>query len=252
MTEPPAIATSRESLISRTFLQLTDTLIADFDIIDLLTILSDRCVVLTDADAAGILLVDSENTLRVMAASSEQARLLELFQIQNSEGPCLEAFSTGLPVIDTNLTAAIERWPRFSQFALQAGFQSAYALPLRLRGTVIGALNLFRTSTKPMADADVALVQALADVACIAILQDQAARAAQRRDAQLQHALDSRVIIEQAKGMVAERARLDMDSAFKLIRAYARNNNIQLTLVAASIVAGKLTLPSDVGEASTS
>jgi transcriptional regulator with GAF, ATPase, and Fis domain len=252
MTERHAIATSRESLISRTFLQLTDTLIADFDIIDLLTILSDRCVVLTDADAAGILLVDAEERLRVMAASSEQARLLELFQVQNHEGPCLEACSTGLPVIHTDLRSAVEQWPRFSHFATEAGFQSVYALPLRLRGTVLGALTLFRASTEPLVDADVALAQALADVACIAILQDQAARAAQRRDAQLQHALDSRVIIEQAKGVVAERAHVDMGTAFELIRAHARNHNIQLTSVAASIVAGELTLESAVADESTS
>jgi len=245
MNQPSVTNVTRESLISQTFLQLADTLIADFDIIDLLTILSDRCVVLTDADAAGILLVDSDEKLRVLAASSEQARLLELFQIQNDEGPCLEAFATGLPVTDTDLPSAVARWPLFSPFAILTGFQSAYALPLRLRGSVIGALNLFRTGAGPLPDAEVELAQALADVASIAILQDQAARAAQRRDTQLQHALDSRVVIEQAKGMVVASVQLDMDSAFKLIRKYARNNNFQLTQVAARIVSGELA-PADL------
>ena len=176
MKQPSVTDTTRESLNSRAFLQLADTLIADFDIIDLLTILSDRCVMLTDADAAGILLVDSDEKLRVLAASSEQARLLELFQIQNDEGPCLEAFATGLPVVHTDLASAIERWSLFSPFAIESGFESAYAFPLRLRGTVFGALNLFLAVARPMPDADVELAQALADVASIAILQDQASR----------------------------------------------------------------------------
>ena len=132
--------TTREGLVSHTFLQLADTLVDDFDIIDLLTILADRCLELVDADAAGILLVDSDGNLRVMAASSEQARLLELFQLQNEEGPCLEAYSSGQAVINTDLRVALEQWPRFTPYAVSAGFESAYALPLRLRGTVIGAL----------------------------------------------------------------------------------------------------------------
>lgn len=242
MTQPTASQATREALVSRTFLQLADTLVADFDIIDLLTILADRCLELVDADAAGILLVDADGNLRVMAASSEQARLLELFQLQNEQGPCLEAFSSGQPVINPELRAAMERWPRFTPYAVGAGFESAYALPLRLRGVVIGALNLFRSASGPMPEADVQLAQALADIASIAILQAQATRHAQQRDDQLQHALDSRVTIEQAKGVLAERAGIDMDTAFNRIRAHARNTNTQLTTVAAQIIAGELAL----------
>ena len=245
MTGREQTETTRESLLSHTFLQLADTLVDDFDIIDLLTILVDRCLELVDADAAGILLVDTAGNLRVMAASSEQARLLELFQLQNEEGPCLEAYSSGQAVVDTELREALERWPRFTPYAVGAGFESAYALPLRLRGTVIGALNLFRSTTGPMPDADVHLAQALADIASIAILQAKAIQDAQQRDDQLQHALDSRVIIEQAKGMLAERAHIDVDTAFKRIRTQARNTNTQLTTIAAQIVSGELAL-SDV------
>ncbi len=242
MTQRQETQTTREGLISHTFLQLADTLVDDFDIIDLLTILADRCLELVEADAAGILLVDTDGNLRVMAASSEQARLLELFQLQNEEGPCLEAYSTGQAVINTELRAAHTQWPRFTPYAMGAGFESAYALPLRLRGTVIGALNLFRSGTGPMPDADVQLAQALADIASIAILQAKAIRNAQQRDDQLQHALDSRVVIEQAKGMLAERAHIDMDTAFKRIRSHARNTNTQLTTVAAQIISGELSL----------
>jgi GAF domain-containing protein len=245
MTRREQTDTTRETLLSHTFLQLADTLVDDFDIIDLLTILVDRCLELVEADAAGILLVDTAGNLRVMAASSEQARLLELFQLQNEEGPCLEAYTSGQAVVDTELREALERWPRFTPYAVGAGFESAYALPLRLRGTVIGALNLFRSTTGPMPDADVELAQALADIASIAILQAKAVQDAQQRDDQLQHALDSRVVIEQAKGVLAERAQVDMDTAFNWIRTRARNSNTQLTTIATRIITGELA-PTDI------
>jgi GAF domain-containing protein len=233
---------AREDLLGQTFVQLADSLVDDFDIIDLLTLLTDRSVELLDVQAAGILLADAAGNLRVMAASSEQARLLELFQIQNDEGPCLEAFSSGHPVIETDLREALERWPRFTPYAVGAGFESVYALPLRLRSMVIGALNLFRTTADQLPTADVALAQALADVASIAILQDQAAREVQLRAGQLQHALDSRVAIEQAKGMLAERAHVDMHEAFELLRSYARSTNRMLTAVANDLVGGAIPL----------
>jgi len=231
----------REALISSTFLQLADTLVADFDIIDLLTMLADRCVELVGADAVGILLADADGNLRVMAASSEQARLLELFQLQNEQGPCMEAFTSGKPVNCTELREALERWPRFAPYAVGAGFECVYAFPLRLRDSTIGALNLFKTQAGEMPEADIQLARALADVASVAILQDQAARESRVRDLQLQNALDSRVLIEQAKGMVSERGQVDMAAAFNLIRHHARSNNLQLTGVAEQVVAGTLT-----------
>ncbi len=233
---------AREDLLAQTFVQLADSLVDDFDIIELLTMLADRCVELVDADAAGILLADGGGNLRLMAASSEQVRLLELFQLQNEEGPCLEAHSTGLMVTHTDLAGADERWPRFAPEAVMAGFGSVYALPLRLRSTVIGALNLFRALSAPMDEADVRMAQALADVASIAILQDQAVRESVLRAGQLQHALDSRVAIEQAKGMLAERANVDMDEAFVRLRSYARAHRLQLTAVARQLVTGTLSL----------
>jgi GAF domain-containing protein len=233
---------SREALVSRTFLQLADTLVDDFDIIDLLTMLTDRCVELLDAQASGILLADKDGKLRVIAASSEQARLLELFQLQNDEGPCLEAYASGRAVVDTNLRDALSRWPRFTPYAVGAGFESVCALPMRLRGSIIGALNLFRSTRGAMPDADVQLAQALADVASVGIVQAEAAREAKQRDNQLQHALDSRVIIEQAKGMLAEQAHIDLAAAFNRLRTHARNTNTQLTAVASQIVNRELVL----------
>ena len=242
MNRPPETALSREAQIARTFLELADTLVADFDIIDSLTVLATRCVEILDTAATGILLADADGRLHVIAASSEQARLLELFQLQNDEGPCTEAFATGKPVIATDLHAALARWPRFAPYAVGAGYDSVYAMPLRLRGDIIGALNLFRSDPGPLADGDIALARSLADLASITILQAQAATEARRRDAQLQHALDSRVVIEQAKGMLAENAHIDMAAAFDLIRARSRNTNTKLTELATRIVDGRVDL----------
>lgn len=244
MSDPTAISEAREYKVLRTFLEMADTLVADFDIIDSLTMLAARCVEILDASATGILLVDADGHLRVIAASSEQARLLELFQLQNDEGPCMEAFNSGRLVIHTDLRSSIERWPRFTPYAVGAGYESVYAIPLRLRGDVIGALNLFRTNPGPLGDGDIALAQALADFTSITVLQAAAASEARQREEHLQHALDSRIVIEQAKGMLAEHAAIDMPTAFDHIRTRARNTNTKLTVVASQIVAGQLDLGS--------
>ena len=233
---------AREALLSRTFVQLADTLVDEFDIIDLLTVLTDRCVELLDAAAAGILLADHEGVLHVMAASSEQARLLELFQLQNHEGPCLDCFSTGYAAVNQDL-ALSQQWPRFAPQALAAGFCAVHALPMRLRENVIGALNVFMEGRNLATADDLLIAQALADAATIAILQDQTVREAQVVAAQLNGALTSRIPIEQAKGILAERAEVDMQEAFSRLRRYARDHNRQLSLVATELING--TLPSD-------
>src|SRR5580698_6376472 len=196
-------------LLSETFVELTDTMVAGFDVIDFLHVLTDRSVQLLDVSAAGLLLADPRGELRVVAASSEAARLLELFQLQNDQGPCLDCFRSGQPV-----TAAARRWPRFAPAAQAAGFAAVQALPMRLREQVIGALNLFRVSPGAFEPEDVRIGQALADVATISLLQERNMRHTDTLTEQLQTALNSRVIIEQAKGKLAERLGLDMDQAF--------------------------------------
>jgi GAF domain-containing protein len=230
----------REALLARTMVELADTLVDEFDVVELLTLLTDRCVEVLDVSAAGLILMAPEGDLRVMASSSEAMRVLELFELQSQEGPCMDCYRTGRPVVNQDLATVDGRWPRFAPEAIEAGFHSADALPMRLRGTVIGALNLFRAEPGALDDADIVAAQAFADVATIAVLQHRAAHEAQVVNEQLNHALNSRIIIEQAKGVLAERAGLDMEQAFARLRNHARNHNLRLVDVARDVISGAL------------
>jgi transcriptional regulator with GAF, ATPase, and Fis domain len=223
-------------LLSDTFVDLADTMVADFDVIDFLHLLTDRSVALLSAAAAGVVLADPRGQLRVAAASSQAAGLMELFQIQNDQGPCLDCFRTGQPVTAADLTGPDQQWPRFAAAAITAGFRAVEAVPMRLRDEVIGALNLFRAGPGPLGPAELRIGQALADVATIGLLQERNVRRSETAAEQLQAALNSRVIIEQAKGKLAERLGLDMDRAFALLREYARNSHQRLTDVAHNFV----------------
>ena len=236
-------ALTRQALTATTFVEIVDTLVDDFDVIEVLTLLTSRSVELLEAAAAGILLADSAGQLRVIGASTEQVGLLELFQIQNDEGPCLDCFHTGQVVRSFSLDE-ISPWPRFAAESVSAGFPSVCAVPLRLKELILGCLNLFMSEPVGLSDVEVSLAQALADVASIAIVQDQASRQAAIREGHLQHALTSRISIEQAKGMISERGHVDMDEAFTRLRSYARNNNRGLTEVAESLVAGRISVES--------
>jgi GAF domain-containing protein len=239
----------REGLLARTFVELADTLVDDFDVVELLTLLAHRCVEMLDVAAAGLMLVSPEGELRVVASSSEEMRVVELFELQSQEGPCPDCYRTGLPTAKENLAVDVSHWPNFGPVALEAGFVAVDALPMRLRGITIGALNLFRTEPGGLQGSDVVAAQALADVATIAILQHRAAVQAHLVVDQLNHALNSRVMIEQAKGILAERAGLDMAGAFAWLRQYARDHNLLLVDVARSLIEGKLTPePPTVGQ----
>lgn len=231
---------SREEKLARTLVELADTLVADFDVVELLTLLADRCVEVLSVGAAGLMLVAPEGDLRVMASSSEAMRVLELFEIQAQEGPCLDCYRTGQPVVNQDLINVNGRWPRFAAEALAAGFRSVHALPLRLRGAVLGALNLFFVEPGEMQKSDLDAAQAMADVATIAILQHRAALEAQMLHEQLNYALNSRIVIEQAKGMVAERENVNMEQAFAMLRNHARNHNLRLVELARDIIVSKV------------
>ncbi len=229
---------TREERLARTFVELADTLVDDFDVVELMGVLVERSVELLDASATGLLLADSHDVLRLMASTSEAMELVELFQVQNDEGPCLECYRRGEPVIVDDLAAAGDRWPRFARYAVEAGFASAHALPLRLRGRVLGALNLFRDDPGGLGQADIAVGQALADAATIAVLQFRAMDQAHTVAEQLQRALQTRIAIEQAKGVLAERAEVSMDEAFARLRSYSRSHQRHLAEVAEEVVAG--------------
>jgi transcriptional regulator with GAF, ATPase, and Fis domain len=225
-----------QELLSDTFVDLADTMVADFDVIDFLHLLSDRAVRLLGASAAGVMLADPRGQLRLVAASSEAARLLEIFQLEGEEGPCLESIRTGQPITEPDLSQAQQRWPRFTPAALQAGFAAVHALPMRLREQILGGLNLFRDRPGTFDAADMRIGQALADTATIGLLHERNLRRAEVVGEQLQAALNSRVVIEQAKGKLAERFALDMDTAFTALRHYARDHNLRLSEVAQTFI----------------
>lgn len=220
------------------FVEVADTLVDDFDLIDFLHLLAERCVDLLEVSAVGLLLTDRRGALRVMAASSEETRLLELFQIQVDEGPCLDCFRSGGPVSVGDLAESRARWPQFSQAAAETGFAAVTALPMRLREEVIGALNLFNFQAGELTADQQRIGQALADIATIGILQQRAISSRDLLTAQLETALSSRVVIEQAKGVIAERHGIDQGQAFERLRASARNNNRRLADLAKAIVDG--------------
>jgi GAF domain-containing protein len=223
--------------LTQTFVDLADTLVDEFDVIELLHVLAGRCVDLLGVDAAGVMLADTHGQLRVAAASSERARLLELFELQNDEGPCLDAFRTGRQVswVDQPPNEPTP-WPLFAPHLRTEGFSSVHAVPMRLRRQVIGALNLFGQPPVQLPAEDVRVAQAFADIATIAILQERLVKEREVLAAQLQTALDSRVVIEQAKGVLAERLGFDMDTAFSTLRDAARRTNRRLSDVARDVV----------------
>jgi transcriptional regulator with GAF, ATPase, and Fis domain len=231
---------TREQRIVETFVELADTIVEDFDVVEFLHRLAGHCVELLDCAEAGLLLADATGALRVMASSSERSDALDLLQSQNEEGPCFECYTRGRPVFSDDLKAETGRWPRFAPAAVQTGFHSVQAVPMRVRGETVGALNLFRAGAGRIAERDALLGQGMADIAAIALLQERAVRESRGVVAQLQGALSSRVVIEQAKGIVGERLHIGVDGAFARLRTHARDHNRRLSDIARELVNGRL------------
>ncbi len=240
MTDTPSTTTAREARVVGAFVEMADTLVDDYDVVDVLHRLVEHCVELLDSAAAGLLLADQRGSLQVMASSTQEVRLLELFQLQADEGPCMEAFRTGEPVLIADLSASSRRWPSFAPQALAQGFASVHAVPLRLRGEVIGALNLFGRHTGRLTPADLQLARALADTATIGILQERAIRRGEVLTEQLQTALNSRVIIEQAKGVLFHAGGLDMGETFDILRGYCRSHSARMSDIATQLATATL------------
>jgi transcriptional regulator with GAF, ATPase, and Fis domain len=233
-----SLGQDHEQMLAVAFVELSDTLVAEFDVVDFLHGLADRAVQLLDVDAAGLMLADQRGSLQVIASSSEQARLVELFQLQHDQGPCLECYQTGRPVYEADMAAAAQRWPVFAPAAAGAGFAAMQAIPMRLRDDVIGAMNLFMATPRRLDETGLRVGQALADVATIVLLQERNLRHQEVLAEQLQGALNSRVVIEQAKGVLAERMGLDMGQAFERLRGQARLQNRRLAELAGAVANG--------------
>jgi GAF domain-containing protein len=226
---------AREAVLARAFVRLADTLASDFDIVEFLHGLSADSVAILRAEAAGVMLADARGGLRLIASSEERMRLLELFELQGAQGPCLDAYSTGRAV-QASAAESRARWPVFAPQASSAGFQVMCAVPLRVRTDVIGALNLFRGTDEPFTGPELEIAQAMAEMAAIGLIHERAVRERTLLTAQLQTAVNSRVIIEQAKGMLAQYLTTTADDAFTLLRAYARYHNRKLSDVATDLI----------------
>jgi transcriptional regulator with GAF, ATPase, and Fis domain len=241
MTTTPALpGLQRESRLLQAFVHLADTLVDDYDTTELLQQLIDYCCDLLEATAAGIMLSDQRGNLQLAASSSEQTHMLELFQLQANEGPCLDCYRTGQPVHITDMAAATDRWPQFATEATNRGYAAVHAVPLQLRSETIGALNLFNDQPDGLSDQDAAVARALADNATIGILHERAIRRSEVLTEQLQTALNNRVTIEQAKGVLAYAGNLDLDQAFQTLRQHARNHQTRLSDLANQLVTGQL------------
>jgi transcriptional regulator with GAF, ATPase, and Fis domain len=231
---------AREQELLAAFIEFADTIVDEYDVVEFLHRLAERCVKLLNASEAGIMLANRDSSLHYVASSSERMRLIELFEIQHEEGPCLDAYRTGVAVHCVLNEEAQRLWPRFAPHAREVGFEAVSALPMRLRSEVIGALNLFSTSPEPLETEDQMAAQALADIATIGIIQERAVNSARVVSSQLEVALESRIVIEQAKGIVAEHGHVSIDTAFTLLRGYARNNNVLLSQTAQDVISGVL------------
>lgn len=236
------MTTTREHRLVDTFVALTDTLVDDYDVVDLLQTLVDRAVEIFDASAAGILLLNQDHELEVLASTSEQSSFVGLLQLNAGDGPCVECFRTGAPVSAEDPAEMRRRWPAFAAAAEESGFASVHAVPMRLRDTVLGSLNLFREHEGALSPDDALAAQALTDVATISILQQRTLEQASVAQTQLQRALDSRVVIEQAKGFVAHTHHVDMGAAFTMLRQHARTTREPLVDVARAVIERRLTL----------
>ncbi len=239
---------TQEVQLARTLVALADTLVADFDIVELLQRLVEDSVRLLDCAQAGLLLADSRGQLQMLSATSEHTHLLELFQLQVDSGPCLECYRTGQPVLVGDPVEIRQRWPQFAGAMEAAGYRAVHAIPLRLRSETIGAMNLFGSHPGALSSASVAVARALADIATIGILQHRAVARREVLNEQLQVALNSRVVIEQAKGVLAERSSIDMEEAFSVLRRYARSHSERLVDTARAVVEGSVEPGAPVGE----
>lgn len=233
----------RERRLVDAFVDATDTLVADYDVVELLQTLVDNAVAIFDVDAAGIILANDRGELEVVVSTGKRSSLLGVLQLETGEGPCVLAYRAGAVVSVTSVEEMTERWPAFASAAEAAGFASVYSVPLRIRDTVLGSMNLFRSEPHELSEHDAAAVEALTHVATISILEQRTADHAVRVQQQLQQALESRVAIEQAKGFIAHTRDVDLDTGFAMLRSLARSRRALLADTAHAVVTRALPVP---------
>jgi GAF domain-containing protein len=226
----------RQARLAERFVALADTLVDDYDVVEVLDGLMSTCLELLDVDEAGLLLTDPQGALQRVASSSEEAHLLELLQVQTREGPCFEAVATGRPIVVEDISGTSARWPTFAESAIAHGFHSVYAFPMKLREATVGGLNLFGSREDTLDEEGRRIAKALADIATIGILQQRSLHRSSLLAENLQRALNTRIVVEQAKGVLSERGNIPMEQTFDLLRSYARSNNLKLSDVAQAIV----------------
>lgn len=226
----------RELQIIRAFVDLSNELVDDYDVVEMLSQLTTNCSSLLDISSAGLLLADGNGVLHLVASSSERTHHLEIFQLQRDEGPCLDCYHERRAILVPDLDAEQRRWPQFYAAARDVGFRSVHALPMRLKDNVLGTLGLFGEEPRSLEEDDVALAQALVHVASVAIINDRSAADRATVNSQLQHALTSRIVVEQAKGVIAHAGGLEMDAAFVVLRRYARDHGRKLSDIATEVV----------------
>lgn len=230
----------KHSAETAALVSIANTLVRGYDPVDLFHRLTTHCADLLGVASAGLLLADGQGTMHLVAASSQKTHNLELFQLQRQEGPCLDCYHSGTPVLVDDLASEQDRWPQFVPAALQAGFAAVHALPMRLHDTTLGALGLFGTEIGALEEEDLALAQAMADVASIALIAERAASDPSAIDAQLRAALHARIVLEQAKGFLAEYGNLDTDEALSVLRRYAEDHDQRVSDLAAAVLARDL------------
>jgi GAF domain-containing protein len=226
----------RQARLAERFVALADTLVDDYDVVEVFDSLMETCIELLDIDEAGLMLTDAQGGLQRVASSSEEARLLELLQVQTRVGPCFEAVHGGETIVVHDIAESRDRWPSFAERALAHGFRSVYAFPMRLREATVGSLNLFGNGTHGLDDESRVIAKALADIATIGILQQRSLHRSTLLAENLQRALNTRIVVEQAKGILAERGGLPMEETFAVLRSYARSHNLRLSDLAHSVV----------------
>jgi GAF domain-containing protein len=228
-----------------TFLRTVSAAAADlvrpYDTVTMLENLSERVSEVLALTGSGVSL-ESDGRLAFITALDEQIARVEQVQERTQEGPCVDCFRGGNPVVVPDLEAEGARWAQYADAALQAGLRATAGVPMTLEGRSIGALNLYSSEPREWPDEDVAAAQVLADLATAFLVNASKLRQQEELAAQLAGALESRVLIEQAKGVVSASAHVSVDEAFRRMRSWARNHNLPLPSVAQDVVEGSLRL----------